>query len=254
MYCRLIGDQSPGIGAARRGVRHVNLNFGLIVACLAVPTAAGAQGLARTTIDQRATAHPDPERELANRRSRDVAYRAWRGEHAARLNSYAYRPILRFAECVSRLDKAAAERVLGAPLQSLESANALVRAATVNRGCVVEHSMVHPLLLRAALAETSLKAGGGSALPGSGRPVGVPAIVDGYPLRLIADCQVRRAPNLVRELLATQPGDSSERRAAQALFSSTAECGATQLGRLAPTAARLALVESEYARRFDAGE
>ena len=229
------------------------LRFSLMIAMLAVPATAAAQSNPRTNIELRGSTQPVPDNFSGYRRSRDIAFRSWKNDEG-RLTSYAYRPLLRFAECVSRFDKAAAARVLSAPLKSEKSGSALNSAGTANRGCVVEHGLVHPLLLRAALAETRLKQGGDSApAQGEQRLVGVPAIVDGYPLQLIADCQVRRAPQLVRDLLATEPGDPGERHAAETLFGRTAECGVTHLGRLAPTAARLALVEAEYARRFVAG-
>ena len=92
--------------------------------------------------------------------------------------------------------------------------------SAINRGCAVEYATVHPLLLRAALAETRLKLAGDGpdAWLASQNPVGVPAVVDGYRLRQITDCQVRQAPQLVRSLLATQPGERAERQAAEALF------------------------------------
>lgn len=228
------------------------LPFGLAVACLAVPAAANAQSNPRTNVEMRGSTQPVPDGFAGYRRSRDIGFRSWKADEEKRLNSYAYRPVLRFAECVSRFDKAAAARVLSTPLKSHKSGNALTRAGNVNRGCIVEHGLVHPLLLRAALAETVLKHGD-AIQSGMQRPVGVPAVVDGYPIGIIAGCQVRQAPQLVRALLATQPGDPAERQAAETLFGRTAECGTAQLGRLAPTAARLALVEAEYARRFVGG-
>lgn len=231
------------------------LRFGLALICLALPAAAAAQGNPRTNVEFRGTVRPAPDGFAGYARTRNGAFRAWKEDEDKRATSYAYRPLLRFAECVERFDRAAAVRVLSSPLASPKGGSALERVASVNRGCAIEYRKVHPLLLRAALAETLLKSGDpGAALKGSHSRVGVPAIVDGYPLRLIADCQVRRAPQLVRDLLATQPGDPAERLAAQTLFGSTAECGTTQLGRLEPTAARLALVEAEYSRRFAGSE
>jgi hypothetical protein len=229
------------------------LHLGLAIACLSLPATANAQSNPRLNIEMRGgSTQPVPDGFSGYRRSRDIAFRTWKADEEKRLNSYAYRPVLRFAECVSRFDKSAAARVLSTPLKSHKSGNALTRAGTVNRACIVEHGLVHPLLLRAAMAETRLKHGDSVQL-GEQRVVGVPAIVDGYPLGLIADCQVPQAPQLVRALLATEPGDPAERQAAETLFGRTAECGTTRLGRLAPTAARLALVEAEYARRFLAG-
>ena len=49
------------------------------------------------------------------------------------------------------------------------------------------------------------------------------------------------------------PGSAAERLAAEALFERARECGTASLGRLTPTAARLAVVDAEYARRFAPG-
>ena len=223
----------------------------LALACLATPAMAGAQVKlsVRTHIDSYAT--DDPSYSPASRLTSDPGFRSWKGEQNARLTSYSYRPLLRFAECISRFDKRAADRVLGTPLSSARSTSTLNFAAAANRGCIVERGMVHPLLLRAALAETLLKDNRGiPAFTAVKAPVGMPAVVDGYPLRRIAECQVGLAPELVRRLLATQPSGPDERLAAETIFQKTAACGAPTLGRLSPTAARLALVEAEYGRRF----
>ena len=219
------------------------------LACLALPSLAGAQVKLSVRSGDAALKFPT---DAAERRAlRGLMHANLKREQAKGLTSYAYRPILRFAECVSRFDKAAAPRVLSTPLQFDESGSALSRAATANRGCAVEHGAVHPLLLRAALAETQLRQEPhGQRARGTTTPVGVPRVVDGYPIGQIAECQVRRAPQLVQDLLSTEPGESSERRAVEALFAQTAECGTANLGRLAPTAARLAVVEAEYIRRF----
>lgn len=228
------------------------LHLGLALACLGLATTAAAQPNPRSNVSLRGTVHPAPEYDPSYMRIRTGAFAAWKADEEKRMTTYSYRTVLRFAECVARFDRTAAPRVLHSLMSSSQSSSALTRMSETNRACAVQHSKVHPMLLRAALAETRLKDGsdGGTEPAGSQNPVGVPPMVDGYPLRLIANCQVRRAPQLVRDLLATEPGEKAEHDAAQALFARTYECGTTGLGRLTPTAARLALVDAEYTRRF----
>jgi hypothetical protein len=217
------------------------LRFALAFACLALPGMAAAQVIHSVRVDL--TREPGSK-------SNKTHQPGWNAGQDERLVSQAYRPLLRFAECASQFDRAVATRVLSSPLKSLQSEDALKSIARASRGCIVEHASVHPVLLRAAFAETRLKGSDRLVLPPGQAAVGLPAVVDGYPLRRIAECQVRRAPGLVRDLLATQPGDRAEHQAASTLFAATPGCGTARLGRLTATAARLALIEAEYVRRF----
>lgn len=217
---------------------------------LVAASAATAQSTPRSNVEMRGTVRPAPDMYTSYLRTRDSVFRAWKDDEKNRMMSNSYRTVLRFAECVAKFDRNAATRVLGSEITSSQSGSALTDMARANRGCAVEYRNVHPLLLRVALAETQIKYGAESASPAGQRSVGVPAKVGGYPLRLISDCQVRHSPELVRALLQTQPASQAERDAAEALFGRTGECGAPRLGRLAPTAARLAVIEAEYSRRF----
>lgn len=200
----------------------------------------------RTDVESRGTVRPSPDADPAYLRRTTGAFAAWSGDRNKRMMSYDYRMALRFAECVGRFNRDAADTILLAPIGGRDDMRGLARLIEVNSGCVVQRSLVHPLLLRAALAETMLKRGPitlGTGRPAIGR-VGVPDVVDGYPLASISQCQLASAPRRVAALLATQPGEAGEQSAANALFSATASCGAARLGRLTPTVARLALIDA----------
>ncbi len=213
-------------------------------------TSGTAQRNPRSDVEGRGTIRPAPENFPEHLRMRNGAFAAWGSDRDKRMASNSYRMVLRFAECVARFDREAATRVLHAPIGARADGRSLRRMAEVNHGCAIEQRMVHPLLLRAALAETMLER---SSLPGAGRlvgraAVGVPETVDGFPLASISRCQVDRAPQLVAALLATEPGEAGERDAVAALFGRTAACGASRPGRLGPTAARLGLIDALYRR------
>lgn len=203
----------------------------------------------RSNIEVRGTIHPAPEHYGGYLARRTGAFAAWHEEEKARLLSYDYRMTLRFAECVAKYDHgASAEKVLRSPIGSPQDQQALSWLAQVNRACAAERHVVHPLLLRAALAETRIKSAAEPSADRKRERVGVPDVVDGYPLASISRCQLQYAPELVESVMATQPGEAAERAAADALFARTPQCGAKTLGRLTATAARLALVDAAYRR------
>lgn len=215
----------------------------IAIAAIALPTPATA--VQKSKAEARGNVRPAPEHYEGYMARRTGAFAAWHTEAQERLVSWSYRSALRFAECVSHFNKDAAGRVLVSPIGGDDDHRSLVRLAEVNNSCAVDRRLVHPLLIRAALAETQLKdQSSGTVL--SGASVGLPEVIDGYPVALISRCQVQFAPDLVSTLLATTPGERAEREAAEALFAKTAGCGASKLGRLTATAARMALVDAAY--------
>ena len=196
---------------------------------------------------ERGTVHPNPEiySRYVTMRSGKFAAEAY--EREKRMESSDYREAIRFAACVDKFDRAAANRILAAPIGGLEDNRRLRRLAEVNGPCVAELVRMHPLVLRAALAEVRLRASPDrSPTPLS---VGMPPVVDGYPVGIISRCQAALEPDKVRSVFATEPGSTGERDAATALFAATPQCGAPAMGRLTPTAARIALVDATYRRR-----
>lgn len=233
----------------------------LAVAVAVLATSGTAQRNPRSDVEGRGTVRPSPENFPEHLRMRNGAFAAWGSDRDKRMTSYSYRMALRFAECVARFDREAARRILIAPIGAREDGRLLRRMAQVNHGCAVEQRMVHPLLLRAALAETMLDRGSaaapstrGALVPAIGVPViGVPETVDGYPLAAISRCQVASAPGLVAALLATEPGERDEHDAVANLFDRTAVCGAAKPGRLTPTAARMGLIDAAYRQSWVTG-
>lgn len=158
-----------------------------------------------------------------------------------------YEAALQFAQCVDRLNPDAASTLLRTP-NGAQSREDMVRLARMNRGCVIQNSALAPVLLRAALAETLVRRSGARRLEDASQlaPVGMPDSVDGYPLAAISRCQVSAAPELVANVLSTDPGSNSEKAAVETLFARSPDCGAPHPGRLTPTAARLALVDAAF--------
>ena len=177
------------------------------------------------------------ERSLMN----DWSYRqgADRGQ-----NSYA--AALQFARCAVRFDAAAADRLLSSPVGQPGDRQALIRLVDKYRACTGEISAVAPVLLRAALAETTLMSSPANPKMGSRKWIGVPDVVQGFPLVAVARCQLIHAPAKVSKLFSTSPGAASERAAAADLYSGTPACGTSSLGGIQPTVARLALIEAAY--------
>lgn len=168
--------------------------------------------------------------------------------------SGSYRSALRFAECLHRVDPAATRAVLDQPIGHGGEMEALQGLAERHRGCVGEAIRLAPLLIRVAIAEIGLEStdrGIDGRLRGHGA-VGVPETVDAYPLALVGRCHVRAAPDRVAAILATEPGSDAELRLAQSLFAAAPHCGSPVLGRLSPTAARLAFIDALHRRQFDA--
>ncbi|QNN64526.1 hypothetical protein H9L12_09425 [Sphingomonas rhizophila] len=164
------------------------------------------------------------------------------------LISYDYRNALRFASCVDHFDRAAADRLLAVSIGSTEDQRVLSRLAERNGPCVAKVQRMHSLLIRAALAEVKLRASGQTAtarLAG----VGVPASVNGYPLKAITQCQAVTRPDMVNSLLASEPGSVAEREAVARIFAQSPQCGPITMGRVTPTVARLALVDAAYQQR-----
>ena len=219
-------------------------SLAVTAALVAVP--ASAQPWGSGAAEKRGTAHPSPENYEAYMARRTGAFGAWYVEEQERRLSYNYGMTLRFAQCVSRFNEHAADKVLIEPIGGASDRAALSRLAQSNRGCAVESRLVHPLLLRAALAETRLNSAGLQSAGTQASRVGVPDTVDGYPVAAISRCQIQYAPRLVEALLATRPGEPEERAAADTLFASTPQCGASKRGRLTPTAARLAVIDAAY--------
>lgn len=174
---------------------------------------------------------------------RDWQDGAWQGPN----NSYA--AALAFAACVVKFDPDSTALV-GRQIGSSGDREALVNLVKRNRGCIGEYGAVAPLLLRVALAEIQLRTsqGWGRAINPQPLSVGVPEAVDNYPLASISRCQVHVSPDLAEALLKTRPGTAEERDAATALFRESAICGASDLGGVAPTVARLAVVDAAYRR------
>ena len=226
-----------------RIILPISLAFALVAFAAPVSAQSSTGGA-----EARGTVRPSPDTFDYYLRMRDGAFAAWASEEDARFVSQNYRMALRFAECVARFNRGTASRMLVASIAGRDDGVGLRRMAQANQGCATEHSKVHPLLLRAALAETLIekKSDFTETAPRSGSSVGVPDVVDGYPLGMISRCQVKFAPELVAELLSTVPGDRAERDAAESLFGKTPACGTTKLGRLSATAARLALIDAAY--------
>lgn len=169
---------------------------------------------------------------------------AFRGGHDRNWNSYA--AALRFARCVTKFEPTAADRLLRTPIGAPDDRPELVRLVRKNRACTSDLNAVSPVLLRAALAETTL--GGVSEFrTASTNQVGVPTVIDGFQLLNVARCQLRYAPGRVVQVLHTEPGGKEEKAAADDLFRNTPECGTTEgLGGIEATVARLALVAAAY--------
>lgn len=161
-----------------------------------------------------------------------------------------YRAALAFTECAGKRDAEAMREWIERPIGHSSETASMARLARKYRSCVGEAGAVAPLLIRAAVAETSLKLGRARTGVANPSPVGVPEVVAGYPLGRVARCQAGEAPEGVKRLLSTRPGSGAERKAAQALFASVPQCGtAAGLGRVQPTAARIALIEAALAAR-----
>lgn len=160
------------------------------------------------------------------------------------LVSYEYADMLAFARCVARFDPEAATRVMNEPIGALAEADRLARLAEVNRACLVRQSKVHPLLLRAALAEAAMEQG--EVRTPMANAVGVPPVAKGIRLGAISLCQNSTAPKLVSAVLATEPGSVEERAAVEKLYSASTGCGPTRLGGISPTVARLSLIDTRY--------
>lgn len=160
-----------------------------------------------------------------------------------------YRVALGFARCVSKFDPTAAEQLLHTPIGEPNDRPALLDLSRQYRGCVVEIGEVAPVLLRAALAEAKLGGAVRARASGDSASVGIPDEILGFRLAEAARCQLVFAPDRVQALLATDPGGKAERDAAEALYQMP-ECGLTTgLGRIAPTVARLAVIDAAYRGR-----
>lgn len=168
----------------------------------------------------------------------------WRAYADQSLTSYEYSTFLAFARCVARFDPGAARDVMENPIGAEAGRSRLVRLAEVNRACLIQPSKVHPLLLRAALAEAAMDDGKVRVILAT--PIGVPAVAKGYHLATVSECQIRRSPDLVDAVFAAPPGTDDERAATERLYSRTSGCGASTLGGLSPTAARLSLIDIRY--------
>ena len=168
----------------------------------------------------------------------DWRFRESRGSAIA----LSYNSALRFASCVSRFNREASAAVLGHGLDDLSHRAKLGQLAADNRACVSEAGAIHPLLLRAAFAEVGLRSS--RDLPDN--PVlGVPAVVDGYPLARVSHCQAALAPDQVKLLFATRPGTSEEHHLADQLYRTLPQCGTGDgLGRVEATVARLSLLDA----------
>lgn len=228
-------------------MRILSTPVAIALAALSMP--AGAVQSRNPNVETRGVVRPAPDGFDYYRRMRDGSFAAWRSEEDERYISHSYRMALQFAECVARFNRDTAGQVLLASIAGREDGVKLRRMAQVNPGCATEHRKVHPLLLRAALAETLVEGKSGpppAAAAAAKSSVGVPKVVDGYPLGAISRCQVQVAPKMVAELFLTVPGEAAERAAAEALFGQTPACGTTKLGRLTPTAARIALIDAAY--------
>lgn len=160
-----------------------------------------------------------------------------------RMASYSYGDMLVFARCVMRFDPAAAHRAMEVPIGDDSEAN-FSRMADSNRSCLQRSARIHPLLIRAALAEAAM------GLPAEARelrnPIGVPAVAKGRPLRATSRCQVETAPALVEAVFGSRPGSDEERGAVAALFAAAPDCGEWDLEKTSPTVARLSLIEARY--------
>lgn len=222
--------------------------FSLTLAVATVAWANPATAQRTMAPEMRGTVRPSPEIYSPEyMRKSNGAFAAWANDEDERYVSNSYRLALRFAECVARFNQDTAGTVLSEQISARGDGIKLRRMAEVNPGCAIEHRKVHPLLLRAALAETLVEGQSSGLATTSDRiRVGVPDVVDGYPLSSISRCQIKVAPQLVTALLATEPGGKSEADAAATLFAQTPSCGITSLGRLTPTAARLAVVDAAY--------
>lgn len=168
---------------------------------------------------------------------RDWQYYEWQG------TAESYNAALRFAQCAVRFNPASVS-IVKRPFGEAGDRQAMVRLAEKNRGCVRERAAVSPLLIRAALAETAIRGGRVDLQPDI--QVGVPAVVDGYPLAQVSRCFVQKVPESVSQVLRTRPGDDSERVAANRLFRQAPECVPETRLSITPTAARVALIDAMY--------
>ena len=223
-------------------------HLSLCLAGMATILSTSAHAQRNPSAEARGTVRPSPDTYSPEyMRKSDGSFAAWASDEDERYVSHSYGLALRFAECVARFNQGTASLVLAESIAERADGIKLRRMAQVNPGCAVEHRKVHPLLLRAALAETLVEGKSGKLDSNDQkRKVGVPDVVDGYPVSMISRCQVSVAPSLVADLLATEPGGQAERDAAARLFADTPACGITKLGRLTPTAARLAVVDAAY--------
>jgi hypothetical protein len=176
---------------------------------------------------------------------------------AGHLNEWSYRAgldrdrnnygaALHFATCASRFNPDLGSNMLNHPVEDRTS---LVRMVRQYRGCIAENGALSPVLLRAALAEVTLRSSGiGAAVtPASANRVGVPMTIEGFPLGNVSRCQVTHAPGDVQRLLSTDPGSSAEREAAQTLYSRVPQCGMTfGLGGIEPAVVRMSVIAAAY--------
>lgn len=229
-------------------VRKSALLAGLIAASVAWPATAGPViGFRLPPGGVRPVEHAFDIRAASEQMFQWKYQRDWQN-YEAFANSYS--SALEFAECASRYGADKDELLLRAA-GSVDDRDSLVRLAERNRACVVEAGVVAPILLRAALAETMIERQGTVR---SDEPVsepltlGIPEVVDGYPIAAISRCQVHAAPELVHSVLQSKPGSAGERAAVMRLYSSVPQCGLSAPGRLTATAARLGLVDAAFRR------
>jgi hypothetical protein len=169
----------------------------------------------------------------------------WQEMRTSTAGSYGH--ALRFAECVSAYNAAAATQVMSRPIDDARHRRDLFQIASRYKGCGMRVA-VPPVLLRAAFAELSVRRRIMPAQSGA-ISVGIPGKIKTFPVAALARCQVEKAPTLVMEVLATRPGETSEEIAVKRLFGSTPSCTSLTNGAVTPTAARLALVSAAYALR-----
>ncbi|QIK79748.1 hypothetical protein G7077_13380 [Sphingomonas piscis] len=153
-----------------------------------------------------------------------------------------YESALQFVRCAGRIDPAGVVGLIDRPIGHGDEARTMQRFAGRYRVCVGEAGAVAPLLIRAAIAESLLIHQHGLLKQAAAR-IGVPSVVEGYPIGRIASCQVQTAPVAVSSLFSTRPGSAEERKAADAVLAATPRCGGVA-GRMHPTAARLALLDA----------
>lgn len=175
----------------------------------------------------------------------------WRFRQEWRAVAQSYASALRFARCARRYSPDAADDIMNQPIGHEREIGAWRQMVRQHRACVGQDGTVSPLLLRAAIAETLLREQQDGALSNLAS-LGVPEVVDGYPLRAIAKCQHLAAPSMTSAVLATEPGSESERASSAALYGATSFCGASRLGRVNPTVARIALIDAAWTQTGDA--